>query len=568
MRCFWWLGWVLAAACALPLRAQEPDDVQERLRKMEERLRAVESDNASLRTQVQRVTDENVALRGDAQTALTVSQLEQRIESLRGEMAQDSGTRVKSVASPITITGEFRFRYAASFGDNAAGTTPPGVAAGFGAKDDEHDGTWGDQLTRVGLRYDFESRVSAYSEFRAHTGFGKATSTSFPFGIGATTFGSPTGQSSTDIGEAQTFLFIYQTWIEIRELFGLEELSSRTGRQEIVLGNRFQFGNSEWFSGLSFDGTRFDYASEDWGLTALVFKLQSIDGDEDQVTSFFNSHDDDALFALYLQMRAWEPVNLDLYWIFVNGHGGARDNGAGSSVGALGNFVGSPRNDPGNFTTNGTAYYHTLGARLFGTIEGIAGGLDWQVEGAYQIGSQGNAFGQDFDIAAGTVEVELGLVLCEECALRVFTRFLYASGPDGDELAYTPLYPDRHLNSGYRARYGLWDLIPMSNVVTAQLGMHFDPSASWTVGATGLWATTDEDGIMPSTRRNGFARNVAVPDEDYGFEADLWGEYRFSNQLTVGGGLGFFFADEAGEAQWSIDDGVQFLAYLQMRLVF
>ena len=564
-------GCAALALLAAALPAQEGGDLREQMKQLEARLIAVENDNQSLKGDVRRLADENAALKGELSGARDAGSMEKTVDQLSNSLSQDGGgTRVKSVANPITITGEFRFRYGLTLGDNAEFRTPRGPAAGFGLVDDEHDGTWGDFLMRVGMRYDFDEDVSAYSEFRARSGFGRSNSSSFPFGVGASVFnGTPTGQTqSTDLGDLQTFIFVYQTWLEVRNVFNVQELSTRTGRQEVILGNQFQFGNSEWFNGFAFDGTRWDYASDDWSVTALIFKLNSIDGDDDQLSSYFNSHDDDALFSLYFTVSALEDVKIDAYWIYVNGHGGANDNGSGSSIGSLGNYVGAPFNTPFGGGPNGTAYYHTLGLRLYGVISGLADGLDWNVEGAYQFGEHGKAFASDIDIGAGTVEAELGLTLDAESNFRIFTRFLYAAGPDDDEAGYTPLYANRHSNTGFRARYGLWDLIPMSNVFTPQLGFHVDANKDWTFGATGIWATTDSAGTMPATRRLGLSRTADVPSEDYGFEADLWAEYRHSDQLTIGGGLGLLFPDEAGERLWLVGDDVQLLAYLQMRLVF
>lgn len=571
MRRFGWLGIVAVGLCG-SVFAQSDGDIQERMRRLEERLRSVENQNAELRDEVKRVSSENSELKGEIESAKAGDLLEQTINSLQDSAAtQDgSGTRMKSAASPITITGEFRFRYGLTLGDNADGTTPRGTQGSFGLPDDEHDGTWGDGLTRVGLRYDFEQDVSAYSEFRAHTAFGRATSSSFPFGLGANSqvFGGPTGQQgSPQVGEVETFLFVYQTWLEVRDVFGAEGLSTRTGRQEIVLGNQFQFGNSEWYNGFAFDGTRWDYSGDSWNVTALLFKLQSIDGDEDQLLSYFNSHDDDALFSLYFNFAIAEEFNLDVYWIYINGHGGAYDNGAGPSIGSLGNFVGSPRNDQNVFQTAGTAYYHTIGARAFGNFRGVADGLDYNLEGAYQIGEQKNRFGPEGDIGAATLEAEVGMMLNAEANLRVFARFLYASGPDGDDLAYTPLYPDRHTNGGFRARYGLWDLIPMSNVLTPQVGVAFDPAEKWSMGATVLWATADTSGVMPATRRNRL-RVADVPNEDYGWEGNIWAEYRHSTALTVTGGVAVMLPDDAGQALWLVGADTQVLAFLQLRVNF
>ena len=79
---------------------------------------------------------------------------------------------------------------------------------------------------------------------------------------------------------------MYQAWLEVRNMFGRKELWSRVGRQEIVLGNQFQFGNADWYNGVVFDGGRIDWTARCWSLTLLTLKLSSLDGDVNQVSSF------------------------------------------------------------------------------------------------------------------------------------------------------------------------------------------------------------------------------------------------------------------------------------------
>jgi hypothetical protein len=103
------------------------------------------------------------------------------------------------------------------------------------------------------------------------------------------------------------------------------------------------------------------------------------------------------------------------------------------------------------------------------------------------------------------------------------------------------------------------DVIPMTNVFALTGGAHFDPAADWTVGLTGTWGQTDTDG--------------GIFDEAYGFEVDLWAEYRYSDQLTFSGGASVLFPDDqldgtAAAASTTFDGDAQFLLWLQARLFF
>ncbi|MAG33787.1 MAG: hypothetical protein CL908_23145 [Deltaproteobacteria bacterium] len=138
---------------------------------------------------------------------------------------------------------------------------------------------------------------------------------------------------------------------------------------------------------------------------------------------------------------------------------------------------------------------------------------------------------------------------------RVYIRFLWAEGPENNELGYRPLYPNRHSNSGFRARYGQFDLIPMTNVLTIQGGLHFDPAENWTLGATFLYAEQDNN-------------TVATNDEELGIEVDIWAEYRYSEHLVFNVGVALLFPEDAGEALWLVDEDLQFLGYIQARLLF
>jgi hypothetical protein len=523
------LAAVAAVAFVAPVAFAQPEDFKKDLQEMKARLSAVEAENAALKAQVNGQDDQA---------------LESQINSIAERYA--AGTTVKSAANPVTLSGEFRFRNSWSIGDNTA--LPGGVSnpPGF---DDEHDRSWTDAIVRLGFQYDFTRDVTAFAEFQSRWAFGDGATTASGFGGSGFGFGN-TGTS--------TEVFMHQGWLEVRNIFNRPEFSSRTGRQEIVLGNQYQFGNADWYNGFSFDASRWDWDSESFSLTAIVGKLNTSDGDFNQNPSFKGFHDDDELYTLYFTLKTIKNHALDIYWIYINGHGPAT-GGSGYSFGALGNFV-SGMSLPGD-----TTYFHTVGARIGGVFPDIACGLDWNAELAYQFGTEKQiGGGSDNDIDAFSGEAEVGLTFSKDSKFRVYARGMWAEGPSGnDNNGWTPLYPNRHSNGGFRARYGVFDLIPMTNVISLQVGLHFDPDPCWTIGATGLWATTDNDAdafnIGPGS---------TIRDEDYGFEIDVWGEYRYSDHLVFNAGVAFLFADEALEDLWLIDDDTQFYGYIQARLLF
>lgn len=514
---------VLAAALAVTFVvpssfAQTQEDVLQELKALKKRVSMLETENADLRGSVADQNDQ---------------ELESQINALTDRLV--AGTTVKSAANPVTLTGEFRFRNSWSFGDNDSNGAAPGGTTS------EHDGSWTDSLVRLGFQYDFTRDVTAFAELQSRWAFGDGVSTQ-----GISGFGGGGNLSSFDNG-TRTQVRMHQAWLEVRNIFDRAELSSRTGRQEIVLGNQLHFGNADWYSGWSFDGTRWDWDSESFSLTALFLKLNTSDGDFNQLPSFFTSHDNDELYGLYFTLKTIKNHELDLYWLYINGHGSAT-GGSGASGGALLNPVGG---------FGGTAYYHTVGGRIGGMFPDIAAGLDWNVEFAYQFGDANTGAPGNTDIDAFILEAEVGITFNKESMFRIYARFLWAEGPENNELGYVPLYTNRHSNSGFRARYGIFDLIPMTNVVTIQGGIHFDPADAWTLGATFLWAGADE----PSAA-------VGPDDDDYGFELDIWAEYRYSEHLVFNVGLAFLFPDDALENTYGLDDDMHFLGYIQARLLF
>jgi len=507
---------MVAAFVAAGAFAQSNEDLQKQLNELK----------SSMQSQITRLEAENAALKtqGGPQDA----GLETEINRLSERMA--AGTNLRSCASQIKLGGEFRYRGYYATGTNFNNNTGDGKG---GFANGDFDGSWGDMRTRLNFQYDFGCDVTAYAELQMHEAFGESFEGPF------------TEWDGNDNDHVAGNAGFYQTWLEFRNLFSRPELSARIGRQEVVLGNQFQFGNADWYNGVVHDGLRIDYKSNCWGLTLQAMKLTSNDGDSNQLPSYFSSHDDDELYAAYFTLKSIRNMAIDLYWIYVNGHGGSAHNSGANDDGFFGNAFLYPGSN---------AYFNTFGARIGGTFN-IGCGLDYNIEGALQDGtSHTGGFSQD--VSNFSVEAEIGMTFSRSSKFRVFARGLYAEGPsdDGSDTGYLILYPNRHSNKGFRARYGLADLIPMTNVETVQVGFHFDPACNWTLGATGLWAKPQQD--------------IGGSSGDYATELDIWAEYRYSHQITLGIGLAFVQPDDQGQIAWNVTDDNLFIGYLQARLVF
>jgi Alginate export len=494
--------------------AQSVEELQKQLNEMKA---AMQSQARALDAQgkaIERLETENASLK--SQAGSESSALETEINRLSERQA--SATNLRSCASAIKLGGEFRFRgYYQDFNAVVLG------------EEDERDGWWVDQRVRLNFQYDFGCDVTAFAELQSRFAWGEHMSGSF---FAWSNLSRP--------DEVPGAVGMYQGWLEFRNVLCHPELSTRIGRQEIVLGNQFQFGNADWYNGVSFDALRIDWRANCWSLTGIASKLTTVDSDVNQLPSYFTDHDDDELYSLYFTLGSIRNMAIDAYWIYINGHGGFAQNSGAS-------FFNTPFLYP-----LAQAYFHTFGARIGGTI-GVGCGLDYNLEGAIQMGET-HITGSELDTDGFAVEAELGLTLTKEGRFRIFARGLYAEGAEGDSAGYLILFPNRHSNTGFRARYGLADMIPMTNVMSLQAGLHFDPACDWTVGVTGLYAMAEEE--------------LAGVDDVYGTELDLWAEYRYSKLITLGAGVAVVLPDESGEALWGVTDDTQFIGYLQARLIF
>jgi hypothetical protein len=463
---------------------------------------AVAQNNEDLKKQLDSLKAEVAALKAEKTSSAHEESVEVEVNRLSERLA--AATSVDSKANKITLTGEFRFRSYLELGDNGANV--------------ERDGWFNDSRVRLGFGYDFSRDVSAYAELQ----------TNFVFGD------SGVNGQGNDVG-------LYQAWVKTSNLFGRPEFSAKWGRQEVVLGNQFQFGNADWYNGVTFDGTRYDWSSESFDLTGMWLRTATLgSGDANQGPAFGpaasngDGHDHDEFYTVYFTLKTIKNHKLDLYWIYANLHLGNTANSFS------GNLAGA------------TAYFHTLGARIGGNVD-VASGLDWNLEAAYQTGDA-DAPAANTDVENLAIEGEVGVMFNKENKIRAWLRGLYAEGPDTNETGYLPLFPNAHSNTAnFRARYGSFDVFPMTNVFALTGGVHFDPAKDWTIGVNGVWGETETD-------------NVGV-DDTYGFEIDVWAEYRYSEAMTFAAGVAFLFPDDQ-LAGGTFNDDTQFLFYMQARLFF
>ena len=351
-----------------------------------------------------------------------------------------AGTTVNSVANPITLTGAFRFR--AGFTSNR----DFGVNAdGFGNDDDDDTGTYVDARVNVAFDFALSKNVTARLDV-----------------IGADLFEN--NEASHDAGGFDD-LDIYEAYVILDKLLGHDEIGARIGRQEIVLGNELFFGNNSFFGGETFDAAIAWWAQEEFSLHFVWAKFtlnETYNASNHPYPAYLSGRgfDDDEAYALYFTLNTIENHVLDLYYYFWNGN-----NFAGGLTGTLGNAI------PGD------TFAHVFGFRLAAKDLPVADGLDYNFELAYETGDIDSL---GVEVEGLIIEATLGITFDAESKFRVYGSFIFAEGPDGDS-GFVPLFTDRHNqvnwddHTAFRARWGLMDIIPMTNVLAGPNWHEFPP---------------------------------------------------------------------------------------------
>ncbi len=283
----------------------------------------------------------------------------------------------------------------------------------------------------------------------------------------------------------------------------------RGGRQELLFGAQRLVGPSDYTNvRRTFDGGGAIIRVRDWTVTPFWAEFVVVDKH-----SFNESTSDQKLFGVYgTGSLHFLPVNLDLYWLGVNN--------------ATAAFNGS----------TGREHRHTLGGRIWGKIG--ATGLDFEVEGAAQIGTVGNQ-----DIAASMFTAIFGYSPpIASLSPRVYLEFDYASGdskPGGNVGTYNQLYPTGHSFLGYI------DYIGRQNIISPSAGLTLSPfrGLSLSLQHYFFWRDSDRDALY--NKSGGVLRPGTTTTARYvGAETDLLATYSFSRHVLGYGGYSHFFTGD------------------------
>ncbi|MFI5217447.1 MAG: alginate export family protein [Candidatus Limnocylindria bacterium] len=244
------------------------------------------------------------------------------------------------------------------------------------------------------------------------------------------------------------------------ELWGAK-LTLRGGRQEMAFGAQRLVSPLDWANTRrTFDGGSAILSYGTW--QAHGFWMRPV-----QVNrySFNDWGPHDSFYGIYSSGLLGETgIRTDLYWL------------------------GLGRDDASFNGTSGHEKRQTFGARVFGPVSGTP--LDFEVEGAYQLGEVGPG-----DVSAFMVASQLGWWFeTISTSPRLFVGFDWASGdenPGGDVQTFNQLFPLSH------QYYGFIDAIARQNAVDGQLGFVLRPLPALTTTLTGhlFWRADHEDAL-------------------------------------------------------------------------
>jgi len=356
------------------------------------------------------------------------------------------------------------------------------------------DLAFSEMRTRLNVKADFTDEVSAFIELDSYDVLGEDFRSNYVTGLDAR------AASGDDVE-------MYQAYIEASQMWGTA-LSMRVGRQEIQLGSEWLVGNNDknsFFTGLSFDALRLDYATDMFSVTAIASKLAE---------TFSDFSDDDAdMYGIYASYLGIEDVTIDAYWLWIN------DEVA---------FIGTD------------ADLHTVGLRGAGTI----GAFDFDAEAAFQFGEAEfpdtkflwwTVDDNDLDYDAWACNIDLGYTFDVSYQPRIGLGFAYFEGADGDSLAFNRLFSDVEY-SQFLDMDG-----DMSNMYVFSLGVSAMPTETVKLALAVSYLLADE------VDSGGWWFWSWEDEDDMGWEAGLSGTYQYSEDLAFNAGWSHFFGSEGLE---------------------
>jgi len=339
----------------------------------------------------------------------------------------------------------------------------------------------------------------------------------------------PGGRRALDVNE----LDLQQGFADISfDLGDHSRLTIRAGRQAYLFGKQRLVSPLPWANSLrSWDGFTGILAIHDWTVTGFWSQFDPVQkfsfDDPDAGTEFFGAY-------------ATGPVP-----------------GAGG-LGADLYMFGLHRDVAAFNGTAGSENRYTIGGRLFGRL--LDGALDYDLEGAYQLGDVGAG-----DISAFMVSTQVGYTFSGVATSpRVHLGLDYASGddaPGGDVQTFNQLFPLGH------AYFGYIDFVGRQNVIDINPGVTLKPFKGAVLRLDGhvLWRADTSDALYNAG--GGVVRAAGgSSSSETGFELDITLKYALSRHATALVGYSRFFAGDFIEDTGASSD-IGFL-YAQLQFTF
>ena len=390
---------------------------------------------------------------------------------------------------------------------------------------------------------------------------------------------------------------LYQAYIRVRNLFGVDQFDLKVGRQELRYGSELLLGTNDFFTGTVHDAVRLDFElrpdSTKIAQISLFYAKEA--ASDNQVTATLSSGgvlagisrrsgDEDDMAGLYAKFGSTSKLPIDFYYVFFN----ARDRGANPPFNVTSAI--DPAADAfGSDILSGR--FHTLGfwvrTNKGSDKEALIPNLFLSLEFAYQIGDTADSnnefehfdgFVVDF---AGEYEIPLGESM-SAMRPRIYFGYYFAEGPDSDRRAgFSPLFISRHNNDPYRggqgpfSRLGNLDIIPSRNVHVFQAGFKFHPGAEstdWTLGMTYLYAAAHHSREALTVNALG---NVFLEDRAIGHEIDVYASHTLSARTELFFNASVFIPESdfvvqslSTGGQVSADTDVAFALYAHIQVRF
>lgn len=386
--------------------------------------------------------------------------------------------------------------------------------------------------TRLGVKADFTDDVSVYIEFDAYNIWGDSFRSNWITG---------------NDGSGGAEIDLYQSYIEINNAYGLP-IRSRIGRQEIELGSEWLIGNndaSSSFRGLSFDGFRTTYATDSFSVDFLSLKLAESLGD-------FGDEDVNlwGLYGSYLGLEDWQ---FDLYWLFVQEDLDQVGTNNGPGIGgAVNGFLGFPGGYLPAVPVSDDADLHTIGLRGAGTY----GAFDLESEVAFQFGEIDRRrvgffnFGdQDLDYNAWAFNLEAGYTFDMTWTPRVYLGVAFFEGGDNDSTFVERLFGRDDNDLAFNRLFSNWEYseflenTALSNAIIYRAGISAMPTEKISLLLALTYFEADEEAD------NNFGFGIFDffddgDDDELGWEAGLYADYQYSEDLVFRAGYAHFFGDD------------------------